>query len=87
MLEMFYEMPEDKLGIMVGMLAIVMGCLTGMTAIVASQWRKFRRDELEIALKQDLVNQGRTPEEIRTIIEATAEKDYWSLQHAKACRE
>lgn len=44
---------------------------------IANNWRKARVKELEIALKRELISQGRTAEEIERIVQANhdAKKD------------
>jgi DNA-binding transcriptional MerR regulator len=47
------------------------GGLVGITAIVATQWQKVRQAELEALLKQKMLEQGLSPEQIKMVLEAS----------------
>ncbi|MCA9253512.1 MAG: hypothetical protein R3E58_02400 [Phycisphaerae bacterium] len=51
-------------------IAIVMGCLTGMTVIVGVIWSQVERAKSKDELKRSMVERGMTAEEIERIIEA-----------------
>jgi hypothetical protein len=52
-------------------IAIAGGLLVGMVAILAGTWQKNRQIELEIGLKQDMLNRGMSAEEIERVIKAS----------------
>jgi hypothetical protein len=56
------------LGAVVG--SLLVGLICGVTGIIASAWRKVRRDEAEAALKAEMLNRGLSADEIRTVLEA-----------------
>jgi hypothetical protein len=47
------------------------GCLIALTAIIARQWRSVRHAELESALKQKMLDQGLSADQIKIVLEAT----------------
>ena len=51
-------------------IAIVMGCLTGMTVIVGVIWSQVERAKSKDELKRSMVERGMSAEEIERIIEA-----------------
>ena len=51
-------------------IAIVMGCLTGMTVIVGVFWSQVERAKSKDELKRSMVERGMSAEEIERIIEA-----------------
>ncbi|HNO76524.1 MAG TPA: hypothetical protein PKN33_00565 [Phycisphaerae bacterium] len=51
-------------------IAIVMGCLTGMTVIIGVIWSQVERAKSKNELKRSMVERGMTAEEIERIIEA-----------------
>ncbi len=51
-------------------IAIVMGCLTGMTVIIGVIWSQVERTKSKNELKRSMVERGMTAEEIERIIEA-----------------
>ncbi|MES1213187.1 MAG: hypothetical protein ABUL64_01240 [Singulisphaera sp.] len=62
------------LGGILGTLGILAGTTICITAIVSEAWRKVRQTEDNNALKQSLLDQGMTAEEIVAIIKAAPEK-------------
>ena len=65
-------------GELIGLVAVagglLVGLLCGVTAIIAGSWQKLRRAEMAAALKQDMLNRGLSPEDIRTVLEADSKK-------------
>ena len=51
------------------------GLLCGIMGIVTGVWHATRKAELDAALKQDMLNRGMSPEEIRMVIDAGANPD------------
>jgi hypothetical protein len=64
------------------MVASVFGCLIPIVAIITEHQRKIRQAELDNELKRDLLAQGRTPEEIQTILEMSSERGPWWARRA-----
>jgi hypothetical protein len=52
-------------------IAIVCSTLGAAIATVAKEWRKAREAELEASLKSELLQQGRSPEEIERVLKAS----------------
>lgn len=57
-------------GEFIGLVALAGGLFCGVVAIVMSIGLEFRRANLAFALKQDMLERGMTPEEIRIVMEA-----------------
>ena len=55
----------------VPVIALVGGMLVAVVGILAGVWHKNRRIELEIALKQDMLNRGMSAEDIERVIKAS----------------
>ena len=55
-------------------MAVVFGCAIPIVAIITEHQRKVRQAELDNELKRDLIAQGRTPDEIETILEMSSER-------------
>ena len=70
----FVDALSSDPGIAIGALAILVGCLTGIiiSAIfaVSDAWRKVRETEENNAMKQHMLEQGMTAEEVATVIAA-----------------
>ncbi|HZU37205.1 MAG TPA: hypothetical protein VFA18_14885 [Gemmataceae bacterium] len=60
--------------LLIPLMAILMGCLTGMVIGVAKYWSSVRRTEMEAALKQDMLNRGMSAMEIKQVLEASTIK-------------
>lgn len=61
-------------GVLIPAIPILCGSLIALTAIVSNHWRKHRQTELEITLKQDMLNRGFTAEEIERVVKASRSK-------------
>ena len=59
-------------GEFIGLVAVVMGCLTGMAGIVGGVWHSVRTTEAEVALKRDMLSAGLSADEIVRVVSATA---------------
>jgi hypothetical protein len=59
-------------GEFIGLVAVVMGCLTGACGIVAIALYHIRHVEYETGLKRELVAAGVSAEDIERIVNATA---------------
>jgi hypothetical protein len=46
-------------------------CLTGIIGFMGTLWFKHRRTEMEIALKQDMLNRGMSAEDIERVMRAS----------------
>ena len=51
-------------------IAITLSFAMGLAVFLTKQWRCHRRTEMEIALKQDMVNRGMSAEEIERVLKA-----------------
>jgi hypothetical protein len=56
---------------------VVFGCLIPIFAIITEHVRKLRRAEMDHELKRDLLAQGKTADEIQTILETSSERGPW----------
>ncbi len=59
-------------GEFIGLVAVVMGCLTGMCGIVGGVWHSVRKVESEATLKRDMLSAGLSADEIVRVVSATA---------------
>jgi hypothetical protein len=57
-------------GEMIALVSIIGGLICGSIVLVASFWRRIRQAEIDAKLKQDMLDRGMTPEEIRIVVEA-----------------
>ncbi len=55
---------------LMGLVALVLCFVAGMTVWLSLQWRLHRRAEMEVALKQDMLERGMTAEEIERVLRA-----------------
>lgn len=60
--------------LLVPLTAIIGGCLMGLVAVVALQWRRVRVAEIEPALKQQMIERGMAPGEIEQVLRATRDE-------------
>ncbi len=78
-------------GIAIGALAIVVGCATGIiitaVATVTASWASVRETEENNALKQYMLEQGHTAEEIALVITAKPGKNKHLESHIQLARE
>ena len=58
---------------MIGLIAVVVGPLIAMVAIVASQWRRVRIAEMDSALKQQMLDKGMSAAEIEQVVRSSQE--------------
>jgi hypothetical protein len=59
-------------GEMIGLVAVAVGPLIAMVAIVAGQWRRVRIAEMEAALKQQMLDKGMSAAEIEKVMIASS---------------
>ncbi len=52
-------------------IAIVCGALTSIVSVIAKQWRKSREALWEASLKEKLIDQGRSADEIERVLRAS----------------
>ena len=57
-------------GEIIGILAVVGGCLCGIVAIAGKYWLKIR----QVEFKQDMLNRGMSAEDIKTAMDAGTKK-------------
>lgn len=57
-------------------IAIVMGCLTGMAAILGAFWYRIERVKSNNELKRSLVERGMPADEIERIMASGAEEEH-----------
>jgi SOS response regulatory protein OraA/RecX len=60
-------------GELIGLVAVVMGPLVAIVAVLATQWRKVRIAEMEATLKQQMLDKGMTPDQIEQVMNASNE--------------
>ena len=54
-----------------GMISVFLTFLAGMIVWVTLQWRLHRRTEMEVALKQAMLNRGMSADEIEQVMQAS----------------
>lgn len=59
-------------GEVIGLVAVVMGCLTGLAGIIGGVWYSARKVEAEVALKRELLAAGMTADDIVRVVATTA---------------
>jgi hypothetical protein len=57
--------------LMIPILPMLCGTLIAIIAIISHAWRKHRQSEMEMALKQDMLNRGMSAEDIERVIVAS----------------
>jgi len=57
---------------MIVLVAVFGGLLTGIIAVLATQWRRVRVTEAETALKQQLLEKGMSAAEIEQVLKASS---------------
>jgi hypothetical protein len=63
---------HDLMGIVMFITLFGGGALVGIVAIIVHTWKELRKFRLETMLKRDMIQQGRSADEIERIIKATA---------------
>jgi hypothetical protein len=53
-------------------LSVVSVAVVSVVAIVASAWRSIRKTDLEVALKQDMLNRGLSAADIERVLQASS---------------
>jgi hypothetical protein len=61
-------------GELIAVVAIVGGMIFGALVMAGEFWHRIRKAEIMARLKQDMLDRGMTPDEIRTVIEAGSGK-------------
>jgi hypothetical protein len=61
-------------GELIAVVAIVGGLICGLIVMAGEYWHRIRKAEIAAKLKQDMLDRGMTPDEIRTVIEAGSGK-------------
>lgn len=61
---------ERIVPLLIPLVAIVGGLVVGAIAVVSAHMAKMRQAELEAMLKQDMLNRGMSPDQIRQVLEA-----------------
>lgn len=57
-------------GELIALVSIVGGLICGTIVLIASFWRRIRQAEIDAKLKQDMLDRGMSPEEIRIVVES-----------------
>jgi hypothetical protein len=57
-------------GMIVGLLAIIGGIGVAITKVVASHYRRTQLDEMEVALKMEMIQRGMSAADIKQVLEA-----------------
>ena len=60
-------------GQLIGLVAVVIGPLVAIVAIMCHQWRKVRIAEMEGALKQQMLDKGMSAEDIERVLSSSQE--------------
>ena len=60
-------------GQLIGLVAVILGPLIAITAIIASQWRRVRIAEMEASLKQQMLDKGMSAAEIEQVMRSSSE--------------
>jgi hypothetical protein len=63
-------------GELIAVVAIVGGLICGVLVVAGEFWHRIRKAEISAKLKQDMLDRGMTPEEIRTVMEAGSDKHF-----------
>jgi hypothetical protein len=66
--DVFMTRPE----LLIPTVSVICGTVIALSAILASQWRKVRQTEIEVALKRDMLNRGLSTDEIERVLRASA---------------
>lgn len=66
----FVSIPIEKLALVIPVFALGIGGAIAVTAIIAYHFRKAREREMDVRLKAQLVEQGRSADEIERILSA-----------------
>lgn len=72
---MFETLFQQTPALIIPVLAIVGTAIVFLVWIIAHYWHSSRRQELEAALKQDMLNRGLTPEEIERVLLASSARE------------
>ena len=59
-------------GEFIGLVAVVMGCGIGLSAVIGGFWYGARKAETEATLKRELVAAGMSAEDIERVVNVTA---------------
>lgn len=62
---------QFKPGEIIGLVAVLIGPLVAIVAIVMTQWRRVRIAEMDGALKQQMLDKGMTAAEIEQVLNAS----------------
>ncbi len=57
-------------GEIIGLAAVIGGCICGLAAIVMGIWLELRKAEIAGKLKQDMLERNMSAEDIRVVLEA-----------------
>jgi hypothetical protein len=76
-------MSKFSSGELIALFAISGGFLITFTAIIGGFWHETRKAELMASLKHDMLSQGMSAEDIKTVLEAGVR----TPRHARNCRE
>ena len=69
MFEMLSKLKGDELAPLLGICGVLVVVVTvAVTAIIASNVRKYRQAELDASLKQEMLNRGMSAEDIKQVI-------------------
>jgi hypothetical protein len=65
-----HNLDAGVLALMIPLLGIVVGGLIAATALLSSAWRKVRQAEFDASLKSQMLEQGKSVEEIERVLAA-----------------
>jgi len=70
--EILARMGSDEILLVIFLLT---GAIGGLAVFFTLQWRHIRQAELDAALKQDMLNRGFSPQEIKSVLEVSGARD------------
>jgi len=73
-------------GEFIGLVAVTGGLLCGIMGIVMGVWHQVRQAEIATALKQDMLDRGMSPDDIRTVVEAGLNGSQKALRGYSSCK-
>lgn len=81
MLDFLNEIETGKIAILIPFFVCALVCLTIIVASLGHQWRRAKEAELNASLKAQMLEQGRSPEEIAQVLEAGTKRVRGSRRH------
>lgn len=77
-----HELDAEKLAMLIPMIGMVGGFAVAIAAIGFGQWRRVKQAEFDASLKSQMLDQGRSLEEIERVLAAgKGKKRPWDHRH------